>query len=150
MSKTPTDDELAKWFAEQHGVEPPDDMLPGMRRAIAARSLDAATKVLLDENWDQIAGNEQDDVRNDALALRRRFPQPITDEVLREAGFEPSLQPGRDWVQKCGQMMLVARRPEGSLWWVEVDDEPGWWDCPTPDRLHRVVECLRGLYGEEE
>lgn len=138
----PTDDELAKWHEDYFGCPPYDaETIPGMRAAIEAKTCTDAVCKLRARGW---AGPKCEPL---ARALRSRFPQPITKSVLRAEGFKPD-QGG--WWAKYGEKRVEAWQPEGLPLRVCPTGSLDWFICRTPDRLHEVVECLKGLYGGGE
>lgn len=79
----PSDDELVKWHEDHFGCAVYDaDTIPAFRSVLAAENVWLAAARLEQAGWSHMAAEDI------ARALRRRFPQPITDAVLRAEGFD--------------------------------------------------------------
>lgn len=148
---TPTDDDLLAVLPEArleglHGVVP--DLASLLRTAV-----ESATRADAERFLAMVL--DHPNVPKLARALRARFPQPITGEVLTAAGFAPD---GNRWLLMLAgniRVRFCTDTRDGSqrvLWGKgrRARTHRGSRAVRTPDRLHEVVEALRKLYGEPE
>lgn len=141
---TPTDDELRAWFEDYFRWKMPNDgSAESLRTAVRLPTLAAAEAYLRADNWE-----EGGDVPGIARSLRKRFPRPIDEAVLRACDLKPSEPGSKRW--QDDKIEAWPYRDDSRLWCVQAIDEDGWFEARTADRFAAVCEALRTLHGENE
>lgn len=147
----PTDDELLAALldvlpGETWYTDPDLNAAGTLRSAVEAPTREA---MLWSLKVELVGDGDESRVRL-ADELCRRFPQPITDAVLGECGFEPF---ARDWALDLSRAAVFAKVRSVGVYvsWIVSNDDLSHGETVTDARrLRELVAGLRVVYGTRE